>query len=136
MKYSKIVNKKQYYEYCDRLLKLGNILSSGKKIKNKEELEQEHYILELIIDEYNRNQVNPFDKLTPVDLLKALMDEENYTGRKLAKELNIAESTISEILNYKIAFSKDVITKFAERFNVGEKSFMKTYPIKKKLVTV
>ena len=136
MKYSKIVNKKQYYEYCDRLLKLGNILSSGKKIKNKEELEQEHYILELIIDEYNRNQVNPFDKLTPVDLLKALMDEENYTGRKLAKELNIAESTISEILNYKIAFSKDVITKFAKRFNVGEKSFMKIYPIKKKLVTV
>ena len=30
MKYAEIENKKQYKEYCQRHLELGNVLSSGK----------------------------------------------------------------------------------------------------------
>ena len=40
----------------------------------------EYYILDLIIEDYHDKQTNPFETLTPVDLLKALMDEKGYSG--------------------------------------------------------
>ena len=126
MKYSEIGNKKQYQECCKRHLELGKILGSGKGGK---ELEGEHYILELIIEDYHSKQKNPFAGLTPVDLLKALMEENEYTGAKLGKELSISKSIISEILNYKRAFSKDVIRKIAGKFGMGEQCFMKEYEL-------
>ena len=130
MKYYEIVNKKQYQEYCNRHLELGNILNSKKK---NSELEREYYILDLVIEDYHGKQVNPFTNLTPVDLLKALMAEHGYSGYKLYKELKISQSVISEILKYKRGFSKNVIRKLAEKFNVGEESFLKEYVLKGKL---
>jgi len=126
MKYSKIENKKQYRKYYDRHLELGNILGSG---KGNADMEGEYYILDLIIEDYHGKQTNPFDKLTPVDLLKALMDENGYSGYKLSKELSISQSVISDIVNYKRGFSKDVIRKLAKRFGVGQQSFLKEYEL-------
>lgn len=126
MKYSEIVNKKQYSEYCDRHLELGNLLGKGKA---DADMKNEYYILDLIIEDYQRKQTNPFEKLTPVDLLKALMEENGYSGYKLSRELNISQSVISEILNYKRGFSKDVITKLSEKFKVGKDSFLKEYEL-------
>ena len=100
MKYSEIENKRQYQKYCDKHLELGNILSSG---KGDAKMESEYYILDLIIEDYHKNQVDPFVDLTPVDLLKALMTEHDYTGYRLYKELKISQSIISDILNYKRA---------------------------------
>ena len=126
MKYSEIVNKKQYSEYCDKHLELGNILGSG---KGNAEMEGEHYILDLIIEDYHNKQTNPFDELTPVDLLKSLMSENGYSGYKLSRELHISESVISDIVNYKRGFSKDVIRKLAKKFGVGQQSFFKEYEL-------
>ncbi len=126
MKYSEIVNKKQYQEYCDRHLELGNILGAG---KGNSDMEDEYYILDLIIVDYQSKQANPFEKLTPVDLFKALMEEHGYSGYKLSRELNISQSVISDILNYKRAFSKDVINKLSNRFGIGKGSFMKEYEL-------
>ncbi|NQY10062.1 MAG: helix-turn-helix domain-containing protein [Flavobacteriales bacterium] len=120
MKLNKILNKKQYAEYCNRVLELSNLLSTGKNMPDKKELTRQLFILELIIEHYENTQANPFAKLNPVDLLKALMVEYAYSGRKLAKELKIPESVISEILNYKRRFSKDVVIKLAKKFNMGE----------------
>lgn len=126
MKYSKIENKKQYKEYCDRHLELGNILGAG---KGNADMEDEYYILDLIIEDYHNNQTGPFEKLTPVDLLRALMAENNYSGYKLSRELGISQSVISDILNYKRGFSKEVIRKLAKKFGIGEQSFLKEYEL-------
>lgn len=126
MKYSEILTKKQYDEYCKQHLELGKKLSVG--IGN-DDMESDYYVLQLIIDDYSRKQNNPFDALTPVDLLKALMDEYGYSGYKLSKELSIPQSTISDILNYRRGFSKDLIRKFASKFNLNQESFFKEYEL-------
>jgi len=126
MKYSEIETKTQYKEYCNRHLELGNILSKG---LGNEEIENEYYIIDLIIEDYHRKQKSPFDGLTPVDLLKALMNEYGYTGYKLSKELHVSQSVISDILHYKRGFSKDLIRKLAYKFGIGEHSFLKEYEL-------
>lgn len=126
MKYSKIENRKQYNEYCKRHLELGKILGAE---KGNNDLESEYYILDLIIEDYTRKQVNPFDKSTPVDLLRELMKEHGYSGYKLSKELKISQSVISDILNYKRGFSKDLIRKIADKFGMSPESFLKEYEL-------
>lgn len=126
MKYAEITDKKQYNEYVKRHLELGNLLAAG---KGTEDTEREYYILDLIIEDYTQKQVNPFDELTPVYLLKALMSEYEYSGTKLSKELNISPSVISDILNYKRGFSKDLIRKLAEKFKVNPEAFLKDYEL-------
>lgn len=126
MKYSKIKNKKQYNEYCKRHLELGKVLGSG---KGSADMKNEYYILDLIIEDYTSKQKNPFEKIEPVDLLKALMEEYRYSGYKLSKELKVPQSIISDILNYKRGFSKDLIRKFAEKFKLSPESFLKEYEL-------
>jgi HTH-type transcriptional regulator / antitoxin HigA len=126
MKYSEIVNKKQYDDYCKRHLELGKILGAG---KGNDDTKNEYYILDLIIEDYTTKQENPFEKLTPVDLLKALMTEFGYTGYKLSKELAISQSVISDILNYKRGFSKELIRKIASKFNLSQEVFLKEYEL-------
>ena len=126
MKYSEIVNKKQYQKYCDRHLELGNVLGAE---KGNDDMKTEYYILDLIIEDYQTKQTNPFDRLTPVDLLKALMNDYGYTGYKLYKELGISQSVISDIINYKGEFSKDVIKKLSVKFKVSKDSFLKDYEL-------
>lgn len=126
MKYSKIKNKKQYNEYCKRHLELGKVLGSG---KGSADMKNEYYILDLIIEDYTSKQKNPFEKIEPVDLLKALMEEYGYSGYKLSKELKVPQSIISDILNYKRGFSKDLIRKFAEKFKLSPESFLKEYEL-------
>ena len=126
MKYSEILNKKQYQEYCKRHLALGNILAAG---EGTADMDREYYVLDLIIEDYNRKQTNPFEDLTPVDLLKALMEEYGYSRYKLCKELGIAQSVMSDIVNYKRGFSKEVSRKLANKFNIGLASFLKQYEL-------
>lgn len=126
MKYSEITSKKQYDEYCKLHLELGKQLSTG---NGNNDSESDYYVLQLIIEDYARKQNNPFDQLTPVDLLKALMAEKGYSGYKLSKELSIPQSTISDILNYRRGFSKDLIRKFAQKFEVSQESFLKDYEL-------
>lgn len=126
MNYSKIESKKQYQTYCSRHLELGKILG---KDSGSELIENEYYILDLIIEDYHSSLSNPFGNKTPVDLLKALMAENDYSGYQLAKELGIAKSVIYDVLNYKRAFSKNLIRKLAEKFNVAEQSFLRDYEL-------
>lgn len=126
MKFSKIKNKEQYKDYCKKHLEFGQILGAG---KGNEEMENEYYILDLIIEDYHEHKPSPFDGLTPVDLLKALMDENGYSRTKLSKELLISKSVISDIMNYKRDFSKDEIRKISKRFGIGEQSFFKEYEL-------
>jgi HTH-type transcriptional regulator/antitoxin HigA len=126
MKYGEIITKEQYHAYCKKHLELGNVLASG---KGNDDLKNEYYILDLIIEDYSSKQKNPFEDLTPVDLLRALMNEFEYSAYKLSNELKIAQSVISDILNYKRGFSKEVIRKIASKFNISQESFLKEYEL-------
>ena len=126
MKYSKIESKEQYNDYCKQHLELGKTLGAG---KGNAKMENEYYILDLIIEDYHENKENPFDKLTPVDLLKALMEENGFTGAALSRELNISKSVISDVINYKRSFSKDLIRNVSKKFGIGEQSFFKEYEL-------
>lgn len=126
MNFQKITNKKLYHEYTKRHLALANTLSDGAGTKNDH---NEYYVLGLIIDDYHRSQTNPFADLTPVDFLKHVMEENGYSGYKIYKEIGISQSVISDILNYKRGFSKDVIRKLSEKFNVPQEAFLKDYEL-------
>ncbi|MCB0479088.1 MAG: helix-turn-helix domain-containing protein [Crocinitomicaceae bacterium] len=119
-----ITTKKQYAEYCQKHLEIGKLLGKGSK---NQDLKNEYYLLGLIIKDYTDKQENPFAKLTPVDLLKALLEENNLTARALSEEIGVPRSVISEILNYKRGFSKSVVKKLSQRFQIGEESFLREY---------
>lgn len=124
--YTKILNSAQYQDYCKKHFELGNQLATG---LSSLELENEYYILDLIIEDYHNKKENPFEKLTPVDLLKALMEENGYSGYRLSKEIGISQSVISDILHYKRGFSKELIRKLAAKFGIGQQSFLKEYEL-------
>lgn len=125
---SKIKNKEQYHEYCERHKSLGILLAHGEE---KQQLKDEYYLLDLVIQDYHRSLNSPLLRLEPVSLLKALLKEHSISGLALSKELKISPSVISEILNYKRGFSKSVISKLATKFDLSESVFMKEYPLKK-----
>ncbi len=57
------------------------------------------------------------------------MEENAYSGYKLSKDLGISQSVISDIINYKRGFSKDLIRKLSAKFGVGQASFLKQYEL-------
>jgi len=126
MKYYKIESDEDYYVCCNQLLEVTHALA---KSDENSDLKAQHYVLSLIIKDYERNQKNPFSDLTPVDLLVALMQENELTAYKLSKELGIQQSILSEITKYKRGFSKALIRKLSQRFNIGQDSFMKEYEL-------
>jgi HTH-type transcriptional regulator/antitoxin HigA len=52
-------------------------------------------------------------------------------AKDLAEILAISKSYVSEILNYKKSFSKDVIRKLSQRFKISHEAFNKPYLLKK-----
>jgi HTH-type transcriptional regulator/antitoxin HigA len=52
------------------------------------------------------------------DMLRNLMDAKGISQSQLSDDVGIAKSTISEILRGKKAFSRSIIRKLAEYFNV------------------
>lgn len=62
----------------------------------------------------------PIEPASDADMLRHLMEAKNMNQAKLSKEAGIAKSTISEILAGKKGFSRNIIHKLAECFNVDE----------------
>lgn len=127
--FSKITTDEQYHQYCEQHKALGNQLADG--IAN-EDKENQYYLLDLVIQDYHRSLRDPLLRLTPVELLKALLQEHSLSALAMSKELEIPPSVISEVLNYKRGFSKSLITRLAKRFDLPESVFLKSYPLKKR----
>src|ERR1044071_4053627 len=98
MKYKVIHTEEQYYEYCAIL----EGFLRGDDPTKRDEIE----LLELLIDTWD-NAHDIFSAYDPVQLLEALMTENNLKQNELAAELGIGESYLSEILSYKKGFSKN-----------------------------
>lgn len=120
--YKIIKTKSQYHKYCD---KLELLLDLSKKSKDTiDEIE----LLHLLIDKYDVEH-NNFEDLNPIELLKALMKENNMKAVELSTLLNVSEGLVSDMLNFKKGLSKETIRILSERFKMNQAAFNRPYEL-------
>lgn len=127
LKYKVIKSEKQYNEYCKML---HNLDFSGKR-KNKA-IEEEIELLTLLIEKYDEER-NIFSELDPVELLKSLMKAHHLKSVDLARKLGVSPGLISDVINYKKGFSKEIIRQAASLFKVSQEAFNRPYQLKPSL---
>ena len=115
LKYTIIKTEKQYNKYCNTL---EYLLVEGDKT-----LTDEIESLTQLIEKWDREN-NSFDELTPVELLKSLMEENNLKAVDLSRILNLSEGTVSKILNCRKGLSKKSIRRLSDHFKVSQKAFI------------
>ena len=120
LKYTVIKTKKQYNEYCNVLEEL---LTQDKKV-----LSDEIELLTLLIEKWDAEH-NSFDDLNPVELIRALMEENNLKPKDLIEILDLSKGTVSKILNYHKGLSKDTIRKLSHYFKVSQEAFNRPYKL-------
>jgi len=123
LKYKIITSEKQYDNYCKILEVL--VFQKSKTKEVKEEID----LLTLLVEKWDAEH-NIFDDLDPVGLLKAAMKEHKMTSADLAKKLKVSPGLISDIVNYKKGFSKEVIRQLAALFKLSQEAFNRPYPLK------
>lgn len=123
IKYKVIKTEKQYDEYCQILHDLD---FSGKKKSKK--VEDEIDLLTLLIEKYDEEH-NIFDEQDPVELLKSLMKDHKLKSIHLANKLNVSPGLISDIINYKKGFSKEIIRQLAMLFKLSQEAFNRPYKL-------
>ena len=119
LKYTIIKDKEQYDKYCDIL---EDLISND---KNQEEID----LLTLLIEKWD-NEHDIFKDSDPVELLKALMGDNNLKAKDLVDVLDLSKGTISKILNYRKGLSKDTIRKLSDFFKVSQEAFNRPYKLK------
>ena len=123
LKYKVIKSEKQYDEYCRILHDLD--FSGKRKLKSaNDEIE----LLTLLIEKYDAAH-NAFEELDPVQLLRSLIIDHDLKAKDLVEILGISKGYVSDILNYKKGFSKEVIRKLADHFKVAQEAFNRPYEL-------
>lgn len=120
LKYTVIKSKKQYNAYCNIIEDLI--------AQNKKALADEIELLNLLIEKWDAEH-NTFDDLNPVELIKALMEENNLKPKDLVKVLGLSKGTVSKILNYHKGLSKETIRKLSDYFKVSQEAFNRPYQL-------
>lgn len=123
LKYKVITSEKQYNKYCKILEEL--VFSETKNRQIKDEIA----LLTLLIEKYDETQ-SSFHKLDPVELLYSLLKDHQLKSVDLANKLQVSPGLISDILNYKKGFSKDIIRRLAELFKLSQEAFNRPYALK------
>ena len=124
LKYTIIKSRVQYDKYCNILEEIV----SSKKESDQDEIE----LLNLLIDKWDKENNSLMD-LEPIELLKALMTENNLKSKDLVNVLNLSKGTVSKILNYQKGLSKDTIRKLAEYFKISQEAFNRPYRLKNEI---
>ena len=109
LKISIIKSKAQYNNYCNMLEELIVLDDSAKQ----DEIE----LLGLLIEKWD-DEHDSFIDLSPVDILKALMNEHNLKSKDLIDILDLSKGTVSKILNYHKGLSKETIRKLSDHFKM------------------
>ena len=122
LQYTIIKDEEQYKRYCDIL---ENLISQN---KNQDEID----LLTLLIEKWD-NEHDTFTDADPIELLKALMNDNNLRAKDLVEILNLSKGTISKILNYHKGLSKDTIRKLSDYFKVSQEAFNRPYRLKNKM---
>ena len=119
LKYTVIKSQEQYDQYCNILEDLVS------KDSNQEEID----LLTLLIEKWDEEH-NTFNDSDPIELLKAIMNEQNLKAKDLVDILDLSKGTISKVLNYHKGLSKETIRKLSEYFKVSQEAFNRPYQLK------
>lgn len=122
MKYTKIKSIEQYNEYCEKHEELT--------FKNFDLHQEELELIEILIDEYENRTIQAPIKMDPVEMISYLLEENNLTKSKLAKELEVSRQLITDILNYRRNISKQMVNKLSNRFKLYPSAFSRPYKLK------
>ncbi len=120
LKYTIIKTKKQYNNYC-------NILESL-VIRNNKVDKDEIELLNLLIEKWDSDS-NTLSNLSPVELLKALMEANSLKSKDIVEILTLSKGTVSKILNYQKGLSKETIRKLSNYFKVSQEAFNRPYKL-------
>lgn len=120
LKYVIIKTEQQYNEYCNAL--------EGLLAQNNKALSDEIELLSLLIEKWDLEH-NSFDDFDPVELIKALMEDNKLKPRDLVKVLELSKGTVSKILNYQKGLSKETIRKLSDYFRVSQEAFNRPYKL-------
>lgn len=123
LKYKVVKTEEQYDEYCDILKEL---VFSKKQLTPEEEDVVD--LLTVLIERWDAEH-NTFDELDPVVMLRSFMEDWKMKSVDMAKMLSVSPSLISDVLNYRRGFSKEMIRKLSERFKVDQKLFNRPYAL-------
>ena len=116
-----IRTEKQYFEYCSILENL--VVTSYKKDLDNIEL------LTLLIEKWD-NENLPKVKTDPIQIIKALMEENKLKPVDIAKLLEVNKSTVSRILNYQKGLSKKSIRVLSSHFSISQEALNRPYKLK------
>lgn len=122
LKYKVIASKSQYKDYCTLLERLVCAKQKDRNIKD------EIALLTILIEKWEADHIIS-SGLDPVQLLRSLMKDHNLKSQDLVDILGISKGYVSDILNYKKAFSKQVIRKLAGYFKVSQEAFNRPYAL-------
>jgi HTH-type transcriptional regulator / antitoxin HigA len=120
LKYRIIKTQEQYDMYCNLL---EDLLIQG-NVNLSDEIE----LLTLLIEKWDKEH-NSFYELDPVQLIKALMDENGLRSKDLIHVLDLSKGTISKILSYQKGLSKESIRKLSDYFKVTQEAFNRPYKL-------
>ncbi|MBL4755953.1 MAG: ArsR family transcriptional regulator [Flavobacteriales bacterium] len=120
LKYTIIKTGKQYNAYCTILEEL--VALDQKAVSDEIEL------LTLLIEKWDKEH-NTFDDLNPVELIKALMEENNLKSKDLVEILGLSKGTVSKILNFHKGLSKETIRNLSDYFKVSQEAFNRPYQL-------
>ena len=123
LKYKVISSSAQYNEYCNIL---ENLAFSGSKDRNTKD---EMALLTLLIEKWDEEH-DTLGDLDPVQLLQSLMKDHDLRAKDIVVILDISKGYVSDILNYKKGFSKDVIRKLSAYFKVSQEALNRPYKLK------
>jgi HTH-type transcriptional regulator/antitoxin HigA len=123
LKYKVITSEKQYDDYAKKLEEL--VFSRPRTTGIKEEIN----LLTLLIEKWDEDH-SIFKELDPVELLRSLLKDHQMKSIDLAKKLKVSPGLISDIINYKKGFSKDIIRQLASLFKLSQESFNRPYKLK------
>lgn len=123
--YNKISNIEQYNEYCN--------IHEDLVTKNYDKFIDEIELLGILIENYDdRNQKQDNTLLNPVELLKSLIGDSNFTQAQFVKEIDISEQVLIDILNYKVKINLPISAKLASFFAMHQIAFSGYYELTSK----
>jgi len=120
LKYKIIKTQEQYNAYCNLLEDL--------LIQDNPNLLDDIELLTLLIEKWDKEH-NSFYDLDPVQLIKALMEENGLKAKDLIDILDLSKGTISKILCYHKGLSKETIRKLSDYFKVSQEAFNRSYKL-------
>ena len=120
LKFTIIKSKAQYDQYCNMLEELI--------VLDDNAMQDEIELLGLLIEKWD-DEHDSFIDLSPVDILKALMNEHNLKSKDLVDILDLSKGTVSKILNYHKGLSKETIRKLSDYFKMSQEAFNRPYKL-------